>query len=240
MRSYRAACLAYAPSPLGPVADILADIEADRGAAAAGAGFAAPTGDDPVDKRRLFERVAATLRAAATAQPLVAVIDDAHWADTVTLELLQFLIGSLGDARILVIVAYRTDELSEKHALSALIARAARARSVHRIELHPFSQAQIHELIDATLPKNVHLPVESLRGIRDRSEGNPLYAEEFLKAVVDDSRFGETRQTLAGLAARALARTAQPPRSGRYSPAGDRRADRPPLRRRLPRAHRRP
>jgi DNA-binding CsgD family transcriptional regulator len=196
MRCYRGACLEYAPSPMGPVADILADLEAEGRAPAASAGLAAATGDGAADKRRLFERVAATLRAAGLREPFVMIIDDAHWSDTVTLELLHFLIGTLDDVRVLIVVAYRTDELTEKHGLSTLIGRAARARSVQRIELQPLSQAHIRELIDATLPRNVRISAESLRGIRDRSEGNPLFAEEFLKAVVDDERFGEPRHTL--------------------------------------------
>jgi DNA-binding CsgD family transcriptional regulator len=196
MRCYRAACLEYAPSPMGPVVDILADLAADTGAPAAGAGFAAPTGDDPVDKRRLFERVAATLRAAGSVRAFAAVIDDAHWADPATLDLLQFLIGTLHDARILLVVAYRTDELTDSHPLHAVIARAMRARHVQRIELGPLSQAGVHELIDATLPKNVRIPVEALRGVLERSEGNPLFAEELLKAVVDDQRSCVTRSTL--------------------------------------------
>ncbi|HEY6234800.1 MAG TPA: AAA family ATPase [Candidatus Elarobacter sp.] len=196
MHSYRAACLEYAPSPMGPIAEILAALDGERAVSAEGAALAAPTGDDPVDKRRLFERVAATLRAAGSARPLVAIVDDAHWADTVTLDLLQFLVATLHDARVLIVVAYRTDEVSETHPLHAVLARAARARNVLRIELGPLDHAQIHELIDATLPKNLHLPPESLRGVRDRSEGNPLFAEEFLKAVVDDERSGEVRLTL--------------------------------------------
>jgi DNA-binding CsgD family transcriptional regulator len=196
MRGYRAACLEYAPSPMGPVADILASLESERGSSVAGTALAAPAGEEPVDKRRLFEGVAATLRTAGAERPFAAIIDDAQWADTITLELLQFLITALHDARVLIVVAYRSDDVSDTHALSALIARAARARSVQRIELQPLSPAQISELIDATLPKNLHIPAESLRGIRDRSEGNPLFAEEFLKAVVDDERFGDTRQTL--------------------------------------------
>jgi DNA-binding CsgD family transcriptional regulator len=196
MRSYCAACLEYAPSPMGPIVDILAELGADRGSAAAGVGLAAPTGDDPVDKRRLFERVATTLRTHGAKTPLVAVVDDAHWADSATLDVLQFLIGMLHDARVLLVVAYRTDELSETHPLQAILARAARARNVQRIDLRPLSQAEIHELIDATLPKNVQLTAASLRRVRDRSEGNPLFAEEFLKAVVDDERFGEPRSAL--------------------------------------------
>ena len=154
----------------------------------------ANAGDAALDKRSLFERIAAALRTAAAQRPFVAVIDDAHWADTVTLELLHFLIGALESARVLIVVAYRGDEISES--LGALLARAARARNVQRVELQPLSHAHIRELIDATLPRHVEIPAESLRGIRDRSEGNPLYAEEFLKAVVDDERFGEPRQTL--------------------------------------------
>jgi len=184
MRSYRAACLEYAPSPLGPIAEILAAL--DREAVV----------PDSVDKRRLFERVATTLRTAGSAGPVVAIVDDAHWADTVTLELLQFLVATLHDARVLIVVAFRTDEVAEAHPLHAVLARAARARNVQRIELGPLDHAQIHELIDATRPKNLYISLESLRGVRDRSEGNPLFAEEFLKAVVDDERSGGLRLTL--------------------------------------------
>ena len=196
MRSYRSACLEYAPSPMGPVVDILAELDADNGAQAAGTAFAAPTGDDPVDKRRLFERVATALRAAAAKTPLVVIIDDAHWADSATLDLLQFSIGALHDARVLFVVPYRADEVSDSHPLHAVIARAMRARHVQRIELGPLSHADVRELIDATLPKLMRIPVESLRGLLDRSEGNPLFAEELLKAVVDDERSGAPRTAL--------------------------------------------
>jgi DNA-binding CsgD family transcriptional regulator len=196
MRAYRAACLEYAPSPMGPVVEILAELEADGGAAGGLGAFVAPTGDDPADKRRLFERVAAVLRGAAAAQPLVTVIDDAQWADAVTLDVLQFLIGTLRDARVLIVVAYRADELTDAHPLHAVIGRAVRARHVQRVELGPLSHADVHELIDATLPKSLRIPAESLRGVRERSEGNPLFAEELLKAVVDDERFGMTRSAL--------------------------------------------
>jgi DNA-binding CsgD family transcriptional regulator len=195
-RCYRAQCLEYAPSPLGPVAEILGELDEERGEASGGTPFVALTGDDPVDKRRLFERVAAMLRAAADRRPFVAVIEDAHWADTVTLDLLQFLTAAIADARVLLVVTYRSDEAGQATPLGALIARAGRARSVQHVALQPLSHAEIRELIDATMPKDVHLPAESLRGIRDRSEGNPLFAEEFLKAVVDDERFGESRPAL--------------------------------------------
>jgi DNA-binding CsgD family transcriptional regulator/tetratricopeptide (TPR) repeat protein len=196
MRSHRAACLEYAPSPMGPVADILAALAAEPGTPYSGTAFATPTGDDPADKRRLFERVAAALRAASAMRPLAAIIDDAHWADTVTLELVQFLIGALGDARVLLVVAYRSDEVPETHPLHAALGRAIRARNVQHLELRPLTAAQIHELIDVTLPKNLNVPAESLRSVRDRSEGNPLFAEEFLKAVVDDERSGGARPAL--------------------------------------------
>jgi DNA-binding CsgD family transcriptional regulator len=194
MACFRAAALAYAPSPLGPLTEILADLHAERGTPAADETVVASAGEDPLGKRRLFNRIATALRGAAAQRPFVAVIDDAHWADAVTLEFLQHLVAALESARLLIVVAYRSDEVSD--ALGALLARAARARTVQRIELQPLSQAHISELIDATLPKDVRIAPESLRGIRDRSEGNPLYAEEFLKAVVDDERFGETRQAL--------------------------------------------
>ncbi len=196
MRAYRATCLEYAPAPLGPIVEIVTALAARGGRPAVSERLVTPTGDDPEDKRRLFERVAVTLRNAGSAQPFVAIVDDAHWADTASLELLQFLIATLHDARVLLVVVYRTDELSESHVLHGLIARAARARNVQRLELQPLSQAHIYELIDATLPDDTGIPAEALRVVRDRSEGNPLFAEELLKAVVDDRRSGTARPAL--------------------------------------------
>jgi len=195
MRSVRGACLDYAPSPLGPVLEILAGLEAERAPRPGVAGLK-PAGEDPVDKRLLFEGVGEALRFAAAVQPLMLVLDDVHWADTVTLELLQFLLATLGETRIFILVVYRTDELSPTHPLHALLARAARAPHAQRIELEPFGNAHIRELIDATVPKDLSLPAEALRDVRDRSEGNPLFAEEYLKTVVDDLRFGGVRSVL--------------------------------------------
>ena len=196
MRGVYGMCMEYAPSPMGSVLDIIAALDAERGPPGAGTQLAAPTGDDPVDKRRLFERVTEALRSAGSTRPFAMIIDDAHWADSVTLELLQFLIGTLHGARVLIVVAYRTDEVAESHPLHALIARATRARHVQCFELEPLSHAHIHELIDATLPSSLRVPPESLREVRDRSEGNPLFAEEFLKTLVDGIRVGEAHATL--------------------------------------------
>jgi len=208
MRGVRGTCMEYAPSPMGSVLDILAALEAESGSAAP----IAPTGDDPVDKRRLFDRVTAALQRAGSTRPFAMIVDDAHWADSATIELLQFLIGTLQGTRVLLVVVYRTDEIAESHPLHALVARATRARNVQHIELEPLSPASIHELIDATLPENVPLSAESLRDVRRRSEGNPLFAEEFLKSAVDDVRVGRTRSilppTLRGLLLERLGRLA--------------------------------
>lgn len=196
MRGVHGMCMEYAPSPMGSVLDIVAALGAAHGAPAGEARIAPPTGDDPVDKRRLFEHVAAALRSAGSARPFAMIVDDAQWADSATLELLQFLIATLHGARVLIVVAYRTGELAETHPLLALIARAMRSRHVAHIELEPLSPAHIHELIDATLPKGLFLPPEAVREVRERSEGNPLFAEEFLKTMADGMRVGATHTTL--------------------------------------------
>ena len=195
MRGVVGTCMEYAPSPMGSVLDIIAALEAEHGSQS-GPPATSPTGDDPVDKRRLFERAGDALRRAAAAAPFAMILDDAHWADSVTLDLLQFLIGTLGGARVLVVIAYRTDEVGAAHPLHTLIARAARARHVHHIAVDPLDEAHIHELIDATLPKNVHVARESLRDVSDRAEGNPLFAEELLKAAVDRRRLGDRTPAL--------------------------------------------
>ncbi len=191
---FRSACLDYAASPIGPIAEIDAALAAQT--PAAGGRVAIPGGDDPGDKRRLFAQISARFRAAAAVRPFVMILDDLHWADTATLELVDFLARALADAPVLIVVAYRSDELDELHPVHALIVRLARLHSARCVELRPLDRAQTHELIVTTVPKDGTVSHESLCDVRDKSEGNPLFAEELLKAVVDRDRSGETDTAL--------------------------------------------
>jgi predicted ATPase len=89
-------------------------------------------GVDAADRFRMFDAVATLLRQAARAQPALVVLDDLQWADAGTVRLLRFLVPDLPRSRLLVVGAYRDEEVEAPgHPLQGLLAElAARAELV--------------------------------------------------------------------------------------------------------------
>ena len=92
-----------------------------------------PPLEDDAERLRLFEGVASFVRAAASAQPLVLVLDDLHWADKPSLRLLQHLMRSVSDARLLIVGTYRDVELDRNHPLAEAMTTLRRHRSYERV-----------------------------------------------------------------------------------------------------------
>ena len=88
-----------------------------------------------MQRHRLFEAVADALGRIARERPLVAVLDDLHWADPPTLLLLRFLVRSPSAPPMLLIGTYRDTELSRTHPLAETLADLRRGRLVERISL---------------------------------------------------------------------------------------------------------
>jgi DNA-binding CsgD family transcriptional regulator/tetratricopeptide (TPR) repeat protein len=138
---------------------------------------------EPPSQGQLFQLLTALLEELGRRQPVVVVIEDLHWADRSTCELLGVLARSLRHAQVLVVTTYRTDALTRGHALGAFLAELERLRGVHRIELGRLTLAETAELVEAILGAPL------LPGRRDliyhRSGGNPLFAEELSHAETD-------------------------------------------------------
>ena len=110
--------------------------------------------------------------------PAVVAIEDLHWADRSTRDLLAFLIRSLRRERIVLVATYRSDELHRRHPLRAFL--AAQAGGVERIELARFDEDELMRLVTAIRgePPAPELAARLLA----RSEGNAFLAEELLAA----------------------------------------------------------
>jgi hypothetical protein len=102
---------------------------------------AAPAGED-MQKAQLLELVLGTLGRLSSVAPVLFTVEDVHWADRSTLDLTAFLIRSLRNARVLVVVTYRSDELHRRHPLRPLLTSWERDRSIDRIELRRFRQGR--------------------------------------------------------------------------------------------------
>lgn len=176
-----ATCMSFAPVPLAPAQALLDAFGEHMPVETA-------TGDEggAAAQLRVFRRLLQTLRAAAAVRPVVAIVDDLHWADTATVEFLNFLGAELADERLTFVAAYRSEDTERPPALDRVLARLSRSPRVHRIALRPLTGAGIAELVDAALGTREHPPADVLHHVRERSEGNPLFAEELLKSAVDD------------------------------------------------------
>jgi DNA-binding CsgD family transcriptional regulator/tetratricopeptide (TPR) repeat protein len=140
--------------------------------------------DDALHRLPLYDAVGAVLRAVGDAvAPVLLVLEDLHWADASTRDLLRFLLARLSEDRLLVLATYRTDEMHRRHPLRGLLAELVRLPRVERLGLNPFDDAELRAYLQSLQGGEVAESV--VRDIRARSEGNAFYAEELLVAAAD-------------------------------------------------------
>jgi ATP/maltotriose-dependent transcriptional regulator MalT len=136
---------------------------------------------DPGEARaRMFEQVLALLEHLAEAGPVVLVIEDAHWSDRSTRDLLTFLVSNqqiLGG--VLIVVTFRSDELHRGHLLRPVLAELGRLGWVARLDLPRLTRREAREFMACQLGRE---PDQELSArMYARSEGNPLFLEALLR-----------------------------------------------------------
>ncbi|MER5669454.1 AAA family ATPase [Streptomyces mirabilis] len=156
-------------------------------------GSGSGTDTDTGSRLRLFEGVAGLLADAADITPLLLVLEDLHWADQSSRDLLRFLLsrGVLQNPtpgspthHLALFASYRSDDLHRRHPLRPLLAELARLPSVDRLELRPMADAEVARLVRAL--RTDALSDTTVRRIVDRAEGNAFYAVELLAALPGD------------------------------------------------------
>src|SRR5450755_987008 len=198
-------------------------------------GTAAPAGGDEsgMARQQMLGAVLGLLAELAAAAPVLLVLEDLHWADASTRDLLTFLSRVLRTERVAIVGTYRTDDLHRRHPLRPVLAELQRLPTVTAIQLGPLEPAALAEHLtalaeakrpslggsgpDAVGPESPGragaaatvpaLDAVVLNGIISRAEGNAYYAEELLAASGD--RAAEDHGLPAGLAALLLNRVEQ-------------------------------
>ncbi|MFI7131874.1 AAA family ATPase [Nonomuraea sp. NPDC050153] len=141
--------------------------------------FGEPDGDGPEARARLFEQVLGLLERLAEERPVLLIVEDAHWADRSTRDLLSFLVRYQPTATgLLIVVTYRTDELHRTHPLRPLLAELGRVERVRRIELRRLTRREAVAQAAGILEREPSPADMDL--IYARSEGNPLFVEALL------------------------------------------------------------
>ncbi|WP_299956046.1 LuxR family transcriptional regulator [uncultured Modestobacter sp.] len=141
----------------------------------------------PVDDSRLqlFESVAGLLGELATAGPLLVVLEDLHWADRSSRDLLRYLLARLGDLvddPIAVVATYRADDLHRRHPLRPLLAELVRLPGVERLQLDPLPDDDVTTLVRGLAAEAGVLDDRVVEDVVARAEGNAFFAEELFAA----------------------------------------------------------
>lgn len=146
-----------------------------------------PAVEDDASRLQLFDGIAAVLAATGRpGEPLVLVVEDLHWADSSSRDVLRFLIARLRTEHILLIASYRTDDLHRRHPLRPLLAEMLRHPQVERLDLQPFTVEELRAFTTAVAGAPLPEPVLSM--VAERSEGNAYFAEELLESGAEHGR----------------------------------------------------
>ena len=135
-------------------------------------------GEPGADRGELFEAVHALLDAAAASSPLLIVIEDTHWADQSTRDLLGFLFTRSFTHQVALVASYRSDDLHRRHPLRRQVAEWSRLQSVDRLALSPLPDDAVRKLIAELAPEL--LGERELAEIVGRAEGNAFFVEELV------------------------------------------------------------
>ncbi len=166
-----------APRPLGPLIDMLADTSGELRAAV-----------DAGDTAAIYTGLVGMFGN----QPGVCVIEDAHWADGATLDVMRFISRRIDALPLLFVVSYRDDEIGDQHPLAMLLGDLATSVAVSRIGLDPLSAAAVAELAAGS-----GVNAEALHRL---TRGNAFYVTEVLAAGQDVL----TREALPGTVSEAV------------------------------------
>ena len=143
----------------------------------------------PPDRRaagsqlQVFEETLALLAQRAAAAPVLLVLEDLHWADTSSLDLVVFVSHNVDEHSILLLATYRADEPGSAERMRRLADGVRRSDAALVLDLGPLEDEELTELIAARAESP--LPAGVADAIAARCEGNPFFAEELVAAAGD-------------------------------------------------------
>jgi DNA-binding NarL/FixJ family response regulator len=132
------------------------------------------------DPATLFEAIRLALATIAARQPTALFLDDLQWADDATLELLPALARTLPEQPLLILAAYRSDELPRAHPIRRMRSELRRSGHLRQVQVEPLDAEATAALVDRTLGSAAPT---LRRAVFDRTDGIPLYVTELAAAL---------------------------------------------------------
>jgi DNA-binding CsgD family transcriptional regulator/tetratricopeptide (TPR) repeat protein len=137
----------------------------------------------------LFSEMGGFLNAIARERPLVIVLEDMHWADTASLDLLRVVARRIATQPIALFMTYRSDEVARKHPLYHLLPVLVRESLAVRIDLSPLGDDDVRALIQQDYDLQEQDATRLGGYVQAHAEGNPLFVKELLRSLEGTALF---------------------------------------------------
>lgn len=177
-------CLEHLKTPFLPFGEIVRGVKLELG-------FDLQHEAEPVARGRVqtekhlrrLQMVAHALTNAGE-KPFVVVVEDLHWADAATLGLIEHLAVSGTRGRLLIILTLRSEAIERAGAFARVLSKL-RGAGLISVRLGPLKPTEMTALLRTAM--QTQLPRATIERIKSLAEGNPLFAEELLRAALDDN-----------------------------------------------------
>lgn len=136
------------------------------------------------EQQQLFWSVADFLRAIAESMPVGLFLDDLHWADSSTLELMQYIAQHTRNCAVLVVTTYRDTEVRRNGPLDRLVLVLSRQRLLQRVPVARLDEHGTRSLLAATID-DADVPQDLANLVYRYTEGNPFFVQEISRALVE-------------------------------------------------------
>ena len=138
--------------------------------------------DPDMERLLLLEGVTSYLAAASVQSPVIVVLDDFHWADTASLQLLRHAAASTVEMDVSLVVTYRDTELQQGDPLTSLLSDFHREANVTRLQLRGLEDIEVVELLAAAAGHDLDdRGVGLAHALRRETDGNPFFTGEMLR-----------------------------------------------------------
>ncbi|MGE5748369.1 MAG: ATP-binding protein, partial [Gemmatimonas sp.] len=138
--------------------------------------------DPEEERRRLFHSFTEAISALGRVQPVLLVIEDVHWSDDATLDLILHLARRINSERIALVLTFRSDEVGPR--LTRLLADFDRARCASEVGLRPLGVPEVSMMLQSIFGVQVAFGSPFATALHGFTEGNPFFIEEMLKALL--------------------------------------------------------
>jgi DNA-binding CsgD family transcriptional regulator len=178
--------------PYGPWLDLFEGYQPESDLPPAPPTFAGGRLESVTDQAALFAEVRRFFAALGAVRPAVVLLEDLHWADPASLELLRSVAPQLGRWPILLLVTYRGDEPTQRDAFYQQLPTLIRESEGFRLDLRPLDAGGLHSLVAARCRLSAPDEDRLVHYLGRHAEGNPFFATELLRALEDGAVLRQT------------------------------------------------